>query len=75
MAARPFLSELGCLPVSKLVAFPCAQDLFEPDGTVKDPSNRMLNQLPGLLDQLDFWALATLKQRQAVAAAATAGGK
>lgn len=63
VALRPFLSELGCLPVSKLTGFPSAGDLFENDGTVKDPTNRMLGQLPAMLVQLEWMALAMKKQR------------
>ena len=65
VALRPFLSELGCLPVSKLACFPFPDDLFEENGTPKDPSHRMLKQLPSLLDQLEWFAVACANQRAA----------
>lgn len=64
IALRPLLSELGCLPVSKLCGFPSVSDLFTEDGMPKDPEHRMLKQLPGLLDQLEWWALASVAQRE-----------
>lgn len=64
VALRPFLSELGCLPVSKLTGFPSAGDMFEADGTPKDPTNRMLGQLPAMLAQLEWMALAMKRQRE-----------
>lgn len=63
MALRPFLSELGCLPVSKLTGFPMAGDLFEANGTPKDPNNRMLGQLPPMIAQLEWMAIAMKRQR------------
>ena len=50
-----FCHELGCLPVSKLCGIPTVADLFEVDGSPKDPEERMLKQLPALLDQLEWW--------------------
>jgi len=70
MALRPLLSELGCIPVSKLTGIPNAGELFESDGQPKDPTNRMLNQLPAMLEQLEWFAVACANQRLA-----TAGGK
>eukprot|EP00756_Hemistasia_phaeocysticola_P064065 Hpha_TRINITY_DN7511_c0_g1::TRINITY_DN7511_c0_g1_i1::g.19169::m.19169 len=63
MALRPLLSELGCIPVSKLAGFPSVTDNFTEDGVPKDPEYRMLKQFPGLMDQLEWVALAFLKQR------------
>jgi chromate reductase, NAD(P)H dehydrogenase (quinone) len=65
VALRPFLSELGCLPVSKLACFSMVGDLFDGDGSVKDESSRQLNQLDGLLSQLEWFAVACLKQKEA----------
>ena len=65
MALRPFLSELGCLPVSKLACYPYPADLFEENGTAKDPNHRMLKQLPDLLGQLEWFAVACSNQRTA----------
>eukprot|EP00232_Nephroselmis_pyriformis_P027168 CAMPEP_0182869120 /NCGR_PEP_ID=MMETSP0034_2-20130328/9735_1 /TAXON_ID=156128 /ORGANISM="Nephroselmis pyriformis, Strain CCMP717" /LENGTH=207 /DNA_ID=CAMNT_0025001559 /DNA_START=57 /DNA_END=677 /DNA_ORIENTATION=- len=54
MALRPMLSELGCLPVSKLTAFPLVGDIFGEDGVPKDPAHRMLKQLPNMLVELEW---------------------
>jgi chromate reductase, NAD(P)H dehydrogenase (quinone) len=67
MALRPFLSELGCLPVSKLAIFPSPSDYLDPEGVVSDPAHRMLNQLPDVLTQVEWWALAASEQRVAEA--------
>ena len=66
VALRPFLSELGCLPVSKMACFPTPDQYLDPDGSVSDPNNRMLKQLPELLSQLEWWAMAASNQREAV---------
>lgn len=63
VALRPILSELGCLSVSALVGFASAADLFEDDGTAKNPEHRMLHQLPKMLNQLEFIALAMANQK------------
>lgn len=55
--------ELGCLPVSKLCGLPEPADLLGPDGTPKDPEHSMLKQLPELLDQLEWMAVAMKNQR------------
>jgi NAD(P)H-dependent FMN reductase len=55
--------ELGCLPVSKLCGVPAVSDILEKDGTPKDPSHRMLKQLPDLMDQLEWMAVAMKNQR------------
>jgi len=57
--------ELGCLPVSKLACFPVAHELFDKDGSPVDPNHRMLKQLPELLDQLEWMAIAMKNQRDA----------
>lgn len=64
MALRPFLAEIGCLSVSKLVGLPSAHEIFSEDGVPVDPANRLLKVMPGMLDQLEFLALAVLKQRE-----------
>jgi len=56
--------ELGCLPVSKLCGVPTVSDLLEEDGTPKANSERMLKQLPAMLDQLEWLAIAMKKQRE-----------
>lgn len=63
MAARPFLAELGCIPVSKLAAFPDAGSMFDEAGAPKEPKNRMLEQLPAMLGELEWMALAMRKMR------------
>lgn len=63
MALRPFLSELGCLPISKVVGLPMAQDMFTDKGEPKDPNNRMLSQLPAQLNELEWMAVAMSDMR------------
>jgi hypothetical protein len=65
IAIQPVLHELGALPVSKMVGIPDAAGLFNEDGTPKDPAHRMLKQLPGMLDQLEWNAVAMKAQREA----------
>ena len=65
VALRPFLSELGCLPVSAMGCFSMVGDIFEQDGTVKDKDNRQLKQLDGVLAQLEWHAIACANQRKA----------
>ncbi|KAL3784807.1 hypothetical protein HJC23_013847 [Cyclotella cryptica] len=64
MAIQIMCHELGCLPVSKLCGIPNVSDLFELDGTPKDQGNRLLNQLPELLTQLEWMAVAMANQRE-----------
>lgn len=64
MALRPILSELGAFSVSALCGFPMAGDLFEQDGRAKDVEHRMLKQLPKMLGQLEWTALAMIKQKE-----------
>jgi len=65
VALRPFLSELGCLPVSKMACFSMFGDIFDQDGTVKDEDSRQLKQLDGLMGQLEWLAIACANQRDA----------
>jgi NAD(P)H-dependent FMN reductase len=58
--------ELGCLAVSKMVGYPDVSSMFNEDGTPTDPNNRMLNQLPDMLTQLEWMAVAMKNQRDAV---------
>ena len=63
-ALRPFLSELGCLPVSKLCGLGSVQSLLNADGTpAGDEPARMLGQLPAMLGQLEWMACAMADQR------------
>ena len=63
MALRPFLSELGCLPVSKLALLSDPASLLQPDGTPADPAHRALKQLPAMLSELEWFAVALRNQR------------
>lgn len=58
--------ELGCLPVSKLCGLPMVGDLLKEDGSPVDADNRMLKQLPDMLTQLEWMAMAMKKQRDDV---------
>jgi hypothetical protein len=62
---RPFLSGLGCLPVSNLCGIPNVNELIDADGQPVQPPHRMLKQLPKMLTQLEFVTLAMLHQREA----------
>jgi chromate reductase len=55
--------ELGCLPVSKLCGIPLVTELLKEDGSPIDPDHRMLKQLPEMLTQLEWMAVAMKKQR------------
>jgi chromate reductase len=62
MALRPFLSELGCLPVSAITAFPNAKQLITKEGVASEDT---LKRLERMIVQLDFWAHAAKLQRAA----------
>jgi len=64
VALRPFLSELGIIPVSKLTALPAAQEILKEDGTPNNAEDKNLKIFAGSLDQLEFLALAVLKQKE-----------
>lgn len=64
MALRPFLAELGILSVSKLTGIPTVQEVLKEDGTPNDPEDRFLKVFSGTLDQVEFLALAVLKQKE-----------
>lgn len=63
MSIQVMNHELGCLPVSKLVGLPNVGNLLNIDGTPVDPDARMLKQLPEMLDQLEWMAVAMKRQR------------
>jgi chromate reductase, NAD(P)H dehydrogenase (quinone) len=63
MAICTMCHELGCLPVSALVGLPMASSILNSDGSPIDPSDRMLKQLPGMLKQLEWMAVAMKNQR------------
>lgn len=56
--------ELGCISVSKICAIPTVSDLFDEQGIPKDANHRMLKQLPEMLDQLEWMAVAMKNQRE-----------
>jgi len=63
MALRPFLAEIGTISVSKITAVPCAQDCLLEDGTPKDPEDKSLRVFSAMMEQVEFLALAVLRQR------------
>lgn len=65
MALRPFLGELGCSSVSKLACFSQAQNIFNPDGSLKEKDHRQLKQLDALLTEVEWYAVASANQRKA----------
>ena len=64
MSIQVMLHELGCIPVSKIVGMPFVNDLLNQDGTPTNPEDRMLHQMPGMLDQLEWMAVAMKRQRE-----------
>lgn len=66
IAIQPVLHELGALPVSKMVHLPSPSELLDAAGAPIDAEHRMLKQLPGMLDQLEWMACAMKTQREAV---------
>ena len=75
MALRPFLSELGCLPVSKQVIMSNAFQLLDKNGVPRDGNiagfrpqsiaGHLNGQVDGLLKSLVWWATAARRQRAA----------
>lgn len=57
---------LGCLPVSKMVGYPLVASIFDEDGTPIDPEHSMLEQLPEMLSQLEWIAVAMKNQKEKV---------
>ncbi|KAK1739377.1 NAD(P)H-dependent oxidoreductase [Skeletonema marinoi] len=64
MAIQVMLHELGCLPVSKLCGVGNVSEVLNEDGKPIDPNNRLLKQLPELLTQLEWMAVAMANQRK-----------
>lgn len=62
---RPFLSELGCLPVSAMVHIPLAGKVFDSDGqiTSDEDEERWLAYSHRMLSQLEWWAEAAKQKR------------
>lgn len=65
IAMRPWLSELGCLPVSRMVNFFTAAEGFSEDGVPKE-DYRAVSQLPQMLEQLEWMSVAMKKMRDEV---------
>lgn len=67
VSMRPFLSELGCLPVSAMIHVPKAQEVFEEDGALKPNEDEAAwnTYLGRTLDQLLWWASAARAGREA----------
>ena len=65
VALRPFLSELGCLPVSKQAVLPNAPAQLNEDGEPQgDHASGCIKQVDAVLEQLEWWAEAARTQRQ-----------
>nr|WP_314445260.1 NAD(P)H-dependent oxidoreductase [uncultured Sphingomonas sp.] len=66
VAMRPFLSELGCLPVSAMVHVPEAHTVFDETGGYQDGIDgaRWNGYVGRGLDQLAWWAEAAAIQRE-----------
>jgi NAD(P)H-dependent FMN reductase len=60
------LHELGSLPVSKVCHFPDSSNMFTSDGGLADPENRMGKQLPDMLTQVEWMAVAMKQMRDDV---------
>ena len=58
------LHELGCLPVSKIASYPDPASLLTPAGEFQDPEHRMAKQLPEMLKQLEWMAVAMKNMRE-----------
>mmetsp|Transcript_12664 Transcript_12664/g.33041 ORF Transcript_12664/g.33041 Transcript_12664/m.33041 type:complete len:263 (+) Transcript_12664:46-834(+) len=66
MSLRPFLSELGCPPVSALVLVPSAQTVFDAEGLVvggDDARERWAAYAARCWAQLEWWGTACRRQR------------
>ena len=62
-ALRPYLSELGCLPVSKQLVIPSAGDVLNEDGTIQGENARLEKQVTSFLAQVAWWSEATQRMR------------
>lgn len=68
VAMRPFLSELGCLPVSHMIHVPKAAEVFDEHGQLVDPDSKAHweSYCARGWAQLEWWAHAAAEQRQRV---------
>jgi chromate reductase len=62
---RPFLTELGCLPVSAMVNIPNAMNVLDEEGNVinVEEEERWGKYLDRMIYQVEFWANAAKNQR------------
>lgn len=60
LGMRPFLSELGCLPVSSMIHIPHAQDVLDEDGHYRDSTDHVAwgKYMDRTFAQLLWWAKA-----------------
>mmetsp|Transcript_15379 Transcript_15379/g.19037 ORF Transcript_15379/g.19037 Transcript_15379/m.19037 type:complete len:258 (-) Transcript_15379:872-1645(-) len=65
---RPFLSELGCLPVSAMIHFPRAADIVTEDGHMvsQEDEGSWQNYAARTFGQLEWWADATKNHKELV---------
>lgn len=65
---RAFLSELGCLPVSAMVHFPNAHEVFSPSGEPLEGQDgqKWRGYVDRGIKQLHWWAVAAATQRKSV---------
>lgn len=63
MSILTMAHELGCLPVSKMTGLSLVMEILDETGTPRDPKHRMLKQLPEMLNQLEWMAVAMKNQR------------
>ena len=65
-ALRPFLSELGCLPVSAMVHIPKAMNILDEEGNIVETEDeeRWMSYIDRMFSQVEFWAEAAKRQKQ-----------
>jgi chromate reductase, NAD(P)H dehydrogenase (quinone) len=62
-ALRPFLSELGCLPVSAMVHIPLAANVLDESGDIIQDEERWKSYVDRMLRQLEWWGMAAKNHR------------
>jgi len=63
---RPFLSELGCLPVSAMVHIPKVADVLGEDGNLMEGASeeRWSEYVERMMNQLEWWGQAAKEHRE-----------
>lgn len=63
---RPFLSELGCLPVSAMIHIPMAQNVIDDDGHIKiaEDVKSWEGYVTRCISQLEWWGEAAKRQKE-----------